>query len=205
MHMLAEYALYLAETLTFVIAALLLFGGLIAIASKNKQQGKLKVTQLNQSFNDNSHKLADVALDKKAQKKLHKKIKQQEKNIHQRPRLFVLRFKGDMFASAVEALREEVNAILMLATPQDSVLVCVESPGGVVPGYGLAAAQLQRFKDKNIPLTVSVDKVAASGGYLMACVADKIIASSFAIIGSIGVLSQLPNFHRLTQKTRCRL
>ncbi|MCP4842727.1 MAG: protease SohB, partial [Halieaceae bacterium] len=49
-------------------------------------------------------------------------------------------------------------------------------------------------------LTIAVDKVAASGGYMMACVADRIVAAPFAVVGSIGVVAQLPNFHRLLKK-----
>jgi len=114
-----------------------------------------------------------------------------------RKRVFVLRFQGDIRASAVAALREEVTAVLTVATQNDEVVVILESPGGVVHGYGLAASQLQRFKDHGIALTVAVDKVAASGGYLMACVAGRIIAAPFAILGSIGVVGQMPNFNRL--------
>ena len=66
--------------------------------------------------------------------------------------------------------------------------------------YGLAASQMQRIRDKKLKLTVCVDKVAASGGYMMAVVADKIIAAPFAVLGSIGVLAQVPNFHRLLKK-----
>ena len=75
-------------------------------------------------------------------------------------------------------------------------MVRLESGGGLVHGYGLAAAQLVRLKDAGLTLTVCVDKVAASGGYMMACVADKVVAAPFAVIGSIGVVSQLPNFHK---------
>lgn len=105
-----------------------------------------------------------------------------------------------MKATQVEQLREEVTAILCVAKPEDEVLVRLDSPGGVVNSYGLAASQLQRIRDKNIPLTVSIDKMAASGGYLMACVANKIVAAPFAIIGSIGVVAQIPNFHRWLKK-----
>lgn len=94
-------------------------------------------------------------------------------------------------------MREEVTAILNVAKPQDEVVIKLDSPGGVVNGYGLAAAQLERIRANRIPLTVTIDKMAASGGYLMACVADRILAAPFAIIGSIGVIVQLPNFHRL--------
>lgn len=108
----------------------------------------------------------------------------------------MLDFKGSMDAHEVSALREEVTAVLAAFKPQDQVVVRLESPGGVVHGYGLAASQLQRLRDKQIPLTVTVDKVAASGGYMMACVADKIVSAPFAIVGSIGVVAQIPNFNR---------
>lgn len=115
-------------------------------------------------------------------------------------RVFVLDFYGDMKASACDNLREEISAVLSLATPHDEVVVKLESGGGMVHSYGLAASQLARINNKKIPLTVCVDKVAASGGYMMACVADKIIAAPFAIMGSIGVIAQLPNFHKLLKK-----
>ncbi len=117
-----------------------------------------------------------------------------------RARVFVLKFDGDIKASAVENLREEITALLSLAKPADEVVVCIESGGGMVHSYGLASSQLSRITSRQIPLTVCVDKVAASGGYMMACVADKILAAPFAILGSIGVVAQLPNFHRLLQK-----
>ena len=109
-------------------------------------------------------------------------------------------FSGDIKASAVDSLREEITAILAVAEEDDEVVALIESPGGTVHGYGLAASQLARLKKKNIKLTAAVDKVAASGGYMMACVADHIIAAPFAIIGSIGVVAQLPNFNRLLKQ-----
>ncbi|MEQ8517396.1 MAG: protease SohB, partial [Chromatocurvus sp.] len=118
----------------------------------------------------------------------------------ERPVLFVLDFDGDIQASATDNLREEISAIVPQLKEGDEVLLRLESPGGVVHGYGLAASQLRRIRDAGAPLTVCVDKVAASGGYMMACVADRIIAAPFAVIGSIGVLAQLPNFHRLLKK-----
>jgi serine protease SohB len=143
-------------------------------------------------------------LNKKAFKLWQKAQKQeekaQEKNPTEKKHVYVIDFVGDIRASAVENLREEITAILSIATPKDEVIVRLESPGGMVNTYGLAASQLQRIRDKHIPLTVIVDKVAASGGYLMACVAHKILAAPFAIIGSIGVVAQLPNFHRLLKK-----
>ncbi len=115
-------------------------------------------------------------------------------------KIFLIEFNGDIKASSAENLAIEVNSILGVATPQDEVVVRVESPGGVVHGYGLAASQLLRIREKNIPLTVCVDKVAASGGYLMSVPANKILAAPFAIIGSIGVVAQVPNFNRLLRK-----
>ena len=117
-----------------------------------------------------------------------------------RKRLFVLEFEGDIKASATDNLREEITAILRQVRDGDEMLLKLESPGGLVHGYGLAASQLQRVRAAGVPLTIAVDKVAASGGYMMACVADRIIAAPFAVIGSIGVLAQLPNFHRLLKK-----
>lgn len=117
------------------------------------------------------------------------------------PRTFVLRFHGDIRASAVEALREEVSAVLQSAEPgRDRVLLVLDSPGGVVPGYGLAAAQLARLRTAGIELVAVVDRVAASGGYMMAAVANRIVAAPFAIVGSIGVVAQLPNIHRLLKR-----
>jgi serine protease SohB len=133
----------------------------------------------------------------KKQKAEHKK-KQNEK----RSRVFVLDFVGDIKANAVHSLREEVSSLLMIATPKDEVIVRVESPGGMVHGYGLAASQLLRIREKGVPLVVSVDKVAASGGYLMACTAHRIISAPFAIVGSIGVVAQVPNFHKLLKKNQ---
>lgn len=112
----------------------------------------------------------------------------------------MLDFKGSIDAHEVSALREEVTAVLAVAKPADEVLVRLESPGGVVHGYGLAASQLQRLRERQIPLTIAVDKVAASGGYMMACVANNIVAAPFAIIGSIGVVAQIPNFNRLLKR-----
>ncbi|PUY57103.1 protease SohB, partial [Cronobacter sakazakii] len=117
-----------------------------------------------------------------------------------KPPLYVLDFKGSIDAHEASALREGVTAVLAVAKPADEVLVRLESPGGVVHGYGLAASQLQRLRERQIPLTIAVDKVAASGGYMMACVANNIVAAPFAIIGSIGVVAQIPNFNRLLKR-----
>ncbi len=118
----------------------------------------------------------------------------------QKPRLFVIDFNGSVDAHEVDNFREEITAVLLAAKSSDEVLVNVESGGGVVHAYGLAASQLERIKAKGLKLTICVDKVAASGGYMMACVADKLVCANFAIIGSIGVIAQMPNFNKLLKK-----
>lgn len=209
MEFLYEYGLFLAKAATLVIALLLAVGGIIGLASKQKQgKGELEITNLSQRLDDMTHHAKHLILDKAEWKALEKAEKQKQKAqkkeksdaAEHKPNLFVIDFKGSMDAKEVECLREEVTAILCIATPDDEVLVRLESGGGVVHGYGLAASQLQRIKDKGLRLTVAVDKVAASGGYMMACVADKLIAAKFAIIGSIGVIAQLPNFNKLLKK-----
>lgn len=205
-----NYGVFLAKSLTTVIAILATFGGLIAIASKNKLKlkEKIEITSLNQKFTEMKELLNSTTLEKWELKKINKaeklntaaNKKQHKNHPLAKPRIFVLKFNGDLKASAVENLREEITAILTVATPKDEVVVKIESPGGVIHGYGLAASQLKRIRDRNIPLTAIVDKVAASGGYMMACVADRILAAPFAIVGSIGVIAQLPNFNRLLKK-----
>lgn len=139
----------------------------------------------------------ELKLQLKQQKK---EKKAQLKSKETKKRIFVLNFYGDIRASNVVTLREEITALLTIANKDDEVLVRLESSGGMVHSYGLAASQLQRIKGANVRLVVAIDKIAASGGYLMACVADHIIAAPFAVVGSIGVLTQLPNFHRFLQK-----
>lgn len=206
----STYGLFFAEILTVVIAILITFGGLVAIAGKNKLKSKerIEITNLNQRYQEIKEMMDEETLEKAELKKIRKEEKQAENlqkkqaknNPETKQRIFVLKFDGDIKASAVENLREEITAVLTVATPKDEVLIEIESPGGVVHGYGLAASQLQRIRNRKIPLTVAIDKVAASGGYMMACVADRILAAPFAIIGSIGVIAQLPNFNRLLKK-----
>jgi serine protease SohB len=201
----AAYGLFLAKTLTFVAAILfVLMVGLI-LSRKRQQDGHFELKNLNEYYQEITETLQESVLSKNAFRaikkaaKTAKKAKKDEADSAKK-RIFVLNFQGDMQAHAVNRLREEVTAVLLIATTQDEVVVRIDSPGGVVNGYGLAASQLKRIREHNIPLVAAVDKVAASGGYLMACVAPRIIASPFAIIGSIGVLAQLPNFHRLLKK-----
>jgi len=207
MEFLSEYGMFLIKTITIVVAIIAAAGGLIAVSMRGQTAHKerLEVKHLNRHYEDLAYALQAVMLHKKAFKqvarKLKKRHKSEQKGEHNHSRrLFVLNFNGDLRGSAVNSLREEITAILTVAKPEDEVLVRLESSGGLVHAYGLAASQLQRLRDKSLKLTVAVDKVAASGGYLMACVAERIIAAPFAVIGSIGVIAQFPNFNRLLKK-----
>ncbi len=201
MHFLEQSGLFLLDTLIIVVAILLLIAGIIAITSrgKEKEKGKIRIAKLNKRYARMTHELQATLLDKKALKRFEKAQKKSKKDPSEK-RLFVINFHGDIKASAVQQLREEITGILMVAKPEDEVLVKVETGGGMVHAYGLAASQLQRLRAHNIPLTVSLDKIGASGGYLMAAVANKILAAPFAIVGSIGVVAQMPNFHKFLKK-----
>ncbi|HBC7344469.1 MULTISPECIES: protease SohB [Citrobacter] len=211
MELLSEYGLFLAKIVTVVVAIAVIVMLIVNAAQRKRQRGELRVTNLSEQYKEMKDDLATALMDGHQQKLWHKaqkkklkleakaakaKAKQGGNAATEKPRAWVLDFKGSMDAHEVSALREEVTAVLAAFKPQDQVVVRLESPGGVVHGYGLAASQLQRLRDKQIPLTVTVDKVAASGGYMMACVADKIVSAPFAIVGSIGVVAQIPNFNR---------
>ncbi len=202
MEKLFDYLLYLAETITTVIAIIVILGFFISKAaeSKLKEKGQITLKRLNEHYKNTKKQFEKELLDKAEYKQKNAKKDKKKKTKLKHPTLFVIDFKGDIQASAVESLREEVTAIILGAQKQDEVCIRIESPGGMVPHYGLAASQLLRLKQANIKLTVCVDKVAASGGYMMAAVADRIIAAPFAIIGSIGVVAQIPNFHRFLDK-----
>lgn len=209
MEFLYEYGVFFAKAVTIVLSIIIIIATIAGQAAKQKQsKGQLEISSLSDKLDDIVEYADHVLLTKeelkeknKAKKKDSKKDKKADKEAAAATkRLFVIDFKGSMDAHEVEQLREEITAVISIASKEDQVLVKVESGGGVVHGYGLAASQLQRLKDNNINLTIAVDKVAASGGYMMACVADKIIASPFAIIGSIGVIAQLPNFNKILKK-----
>lgn len=202
MDFLAHYGLFLLKTVTFVVAILITALGVVAISSKGGSKEKLTIKKLNKKFEHMADAINKETLTKKALKQKHKAKKRADKKAREekRRRIFVLHFNGDIRASAVHTLRDEITALLTVSTPEDEVVVTIESGGGMVHAYGLAASQLQRIRDKHIPLTVCIDKVAASGGYLMACVANQILAAPFALVGSIGVLAQLPNLHRFLRK-----
>ena len=201
MDFVADIGGFLLKAAIIVVAVGVIVGILLNAAQKQKKsKGDLQVTHLSKELNELSDQLKIELMDKKAQKKALKALKKKKATENKEKRLFVIDFKGSMDAKEVESLRHEVDAILNLATEKDEVLIRLESGGGVVNGYGLAAAQLLRLKEQKLTVNVAIDKVAASGGYMMACVGHNLIAAPFAFIGSIGVVAQIPNFHRLLKK-----
>ncbi|KKO44016.1 peptidase S49 [Arsukibacterium ikkense] len=202
MAFLMEYGMFLAKAATVVFAIALVVGIVVSASHKPKaKKGQLEFTDLSKYYQQQTTALQQSLLDKKGFKQWQKGLqKGQKQQAHAQPCLFVVEFNGSMDARETESLREEVSALLAIAKPEDEVLLRLESGGGVVHGYGLAASQLDRIRARGISLTVAVDKVAASGGYMMACIGNKILAAPFAILGSIGVIAQLPNFHKLLQK-----
>lgn len=219
MEFLTEYGLFLAKIVTFVVAALVVISVVLSAAQKDRGdhdgEGELKIRKLNEKYqklreaiqarlmSDQERKTFEKSRKKaqKAEKKAAKAKKGPEAEGDSPGRVYVLDFDGDIKASDTDPLRRAITAVLSVADPEkDEVVIRLESGGGLVHSYGLAAAQLDRIRSKGLRLTACVDKVAASGGYMMACVADRIIASPFAILGSIGVVAQLPNFHRLLKK-----
>ena len=196
----ADYGLFLLKTLTIVIAVIAVIVTAAAAQRRATHEG-LEVEDLNKKYRKLSDALLHAVSTKDEQKRVAKERKREakaeEKRETSRPRSFVIDFKGDLKASAVSSLREEISAVLDVATPDDEIILRLENHGGIVHEHGLAASQLARIRDREIPLIVCVDKVAASGGYLMACVGTRVYAAPFAILGSIGVLAQIPNFNRM--------
>jgi serine protease SohB len=230
MEFLTQYGLFLAQVVTLLIAVVVIMSLGFGLSHKSKSSDKpeLKVVRLNDEFEHTRDVLDANLMSKASYKARHKLREAEEKAKHKKEkaeakaaaktqkkeasdqtsdteprkkRVYVINFQGDVKASGAENLARAVTAVLMVAdAAEDEVVVKLESPGGVVHGYGLAAAQLQRIRDKGIPLTATIDKVAASGGYMMAVVANRIVAAPFAIVGSIGVVAQIPNFNRVLKK-----
>ncbi len=209
MEMLQSIGIFFAQTFIIVAAIVAVILTIAAVALKSKNQKSFEIELIHEKYEDQTQALKQSLLSdselKKEKKRLKKEAKeksQKEETLKTTPkRIFLIDFlKGDIKASESENLREEISTILGVATTQDEVVVRVESPGGLVHGYGFAAAQLLRLREAQIPLTICVDQVAASGGYLMACTANKILAAPFALVGSIGVVAQVPNFNRLLKK-----
>ncbi|MDF0750362.1 protease SohB [Marinobacter sp. 71-i] len=220
MEFLTEFGLFIAKTVTLVVAFLVIVSVILSAAHKDRGdqdgEGELRVRKLNEKYRKLRESL-QAKLRSESERKVFAKIRKKEDKAKQkaekakrksgdaedkaRPKVYVLDFDGDIKASDTDSLRRSITAVLSVAEPEtDEVVIRLESGGGLVHSYGLAAAQLDRIRSKGIRLTACVDKVAASGGYMMACVADRIVASPFAILGSIGVVAQLPNFHRLLKK-----
>lgn len=227
-----EYGMFFLKTLTFVVAVAVILMAIVAAASRSRgsgeasHEGHIEIKKYNERLEDLqdalSYSLLDHAQqkeadkDKKVERKATKKAEKAAAKIAKKQRgsgetvvatktksrLYVMDFDGDIRASEVEKLRREITAVLTTATSEDEIVIRLESGGGMVTSYGLAASQLDRIRDKKIPLTICVDKVAASGGYMMACVADKLIAAPFAVLGSIGVVAQIPNVHRLLKELK---
>ncbi|WP_286888504.1 protease SohB [Pseudoalteromonas sp. ESRF-bin5] len=205
MEFLYEYGLFFAKTVTFVIAIGVILMMLVGATVRPKaKKGEIQIDDVSAQLSELKEDFLLNTLSKKELKAHDKERKALDKKSDKegsKPRLYVVDFIGSMDAHEVESLREEITAIISIADPKkDKVLIRLESGGGVVHGYGLAASQLQRIKSAGIPLSVSIDKVAASGGYMMACVADEILAAPFAIVGSIGVIAQIPNFNKILKK-----
>ncbi|WP_018649326.1 MULTISPECIES: protease SohB [unclassified Thioalkalivibrio] len=230
MELLQEYGLFFAKLVTALVVVLIFVSAVAGVVAKSRERrpDRLTVRKLNDRYR-RMEKTIRHAVEGSAtwRARLRKKLgwrgsdsspgegesteapKPETPTEHpgpdsgeqERPRVYVLHFNGDIRASSVDSLREEVTAILTLARPeQDRVIVCLESPGGLVPSYGLAASQLARLRDQGLDLTVAVDRVAASGGYMMAAVANRIVAAPFAVLGSIGVVAQIPNLHRWLER-----
>ena len=195
-----EYGLFLLKVITVLISVIVLISFVAASKKSNISEG-LEIENLNEKYKGLSDSLNKAVMEKGEWKKKHKSekaiAKKNKKKKTRKPKAYILDFIGDIKASAVPSLREEITAILDIAKRNDQIVLRLDNHGGVVHEHGLAASQLARIRQKKIHLTVVVDKVAASGGYLMASVANKIYAAPFAILGSIGVIAQLPNFNRL--------
>jgi serine protease SohB len=201
-----DYASFLAKTVTIVIAIIVVLVVIASMRGRGRRSagGQLHVTKLNDFYKGLRDRLEGSLLDKARLKALRKAqakdLKKDKKSTEAKPRVYVMDFDGDIKASATENMRNEITALLTLATPKDEVVLRLESGGGMVHSYGLASSQLARIRQAGIPLTICIDKVAASGGYMMACIGNRIISAPFAVLGSIGVVAQLPNVNRLLKK-----
>ncbi|TRY10388.1 protease SohB [Shewanella hanedai] len=206
-----EYGLFFAKAITVVLSIIAVVIVVLASAIKQKGgKGELRLTNISEELEELQHDLKEELYTKQQFKAYEKQLKADEKAKEKalkeqeelviEPRVFVIDFKGSIDANEVSSLREEITAIIAIAEPGDEAIVNVESGGGMVHAYGLASSQLDRLRQANVHLTICVDKVAASGGYMMACVANKVYAAPFAIVGSIGVVAQVPNFNKLLKK-----
>lgn len=199
MEFLSEYGMFLAKAVTIIITIAIIIG-LAASGGSKSEEGKPKIKHLNKTLGELKNHFESEILSKKEIKALKKASKKKDKNDEPLPKVYVLDFNGDIKASQAKQMKDEITAILSMSSKPQEVVVKLESGGGMVHEYGFASSQLERITRSGIPLTACVDRVAASGGYMMAAVADKIVAAPFAILGSIGVIAQLPNFNKVLKK-----
>lgn len=201
---------YLYDISLFFLKSLIIVVGLLVvilipmIQSQKRKAGKkkkLELENLKNRFKPYIQEFHQAHMNKKKYKNYLKQLKKKEpiESEKEKPNSFLISFTGDKMATQVESLRDEVSLILNIAKPEDEVILLLESPGGAVASYGLAASQLVRLRDR-LKLTICVDTVAASGGYLMASTGHQIISAPFALVGSIGVLFQTPNIHEFLKK-----
>ena len=201
-----SFIFFALSVILVVVAIVFVVGSFFSLLAKAKQEvaelakGRLTIRKLGDDYKETKNEILETVLDKKEYKKYTKEQKKAAKKDKPENKVFVINFKGDMHASQVEGLREEVSAVLAAAKANDEIIVRKDSPGGVVNGYGFAAAQLDRIRQADLSLTICIDQVAASGGYMMSAVGHKIISAPFAIVGSIGVIGQVPNIHDLLEK-----
>jgi serine protease SohB len=191
--------------LAIAVFGVIMIVGIIADAARGQSGGplgRLDAKRLDHRWREHARALLRASDRKQALKDLDKAEKDEKERAKKapRPRVFVFRFDGNVQASGVDRLAEQVNALLRVAGDADEIVVRLKSPGGLVYSYGHAASQLERLRAAGLKLTICVDEVAASGGYLMAAVGHRILAAPFAIIGSIGVVAQIPNIHRFLKR-----
>jgi serine protease SohB len=198
--------LSIVVVLAVVAAAVLLVLRIMSAnrADRRDSDSDLQIVDLGKQLTERANRVRRSLMPKKERKEFAKRSKAEGSTENYDSTVFVIDFRPKLRAREVETLRKEVDVITQLVTPRDEVLVRIDSPGGTVTGYGHAASQLLRIHNRGVPLTICVDEIAASGGYMCAAVADKIIAAPFAFIGSIGVVAGIPNFVGLMNKLGVR-
>jgi serine protease SohB len=82
-----------------------------------------------------------------------------------------------------------------------AVALSINSPGGAAAQSHLIHRRVRALADeKKVPVIAFVEDVAASGGYMIACAADEIVADKSSIVGSIGVVGGSFGFDKLIEK-----
>ncbi len=189
---------WIAAMIALVVVIPIIFGA----RTQKRREEDVKVSSLDERF-DLMEAQIRVATDGAKGAKAFLKERKKAAKLHDdsAKRVYLVAFKGDPMASGHAAFARKITAALMAARAgKDEIVVTLHSPGGLVSAYGLMAAQMQRVRRAGVELTACVDQVAASGGYMMAVVANRIVAAPFAVVGSIGVVAQVPNVNRLLKK-----